>query len=127
MYEKFPTREACLIHLEKLRWKGKPECPYCGSSNFTGLKNESRYHCNLCNTKYSVTVKTLFHKTRVDLQKWFLAIYLLIYARTNVSSRQLAKLITVDKNTAWLIIRRIDRAMANQKDRDLLLKIFKDD
>ncbi|WP_083468914.1 transposase [Nostoc piscinale] len=108
MYEKFPTREACLIHLEKQRWKGKPKCPYCSSSNFTHLKNGSRYHCNLCNTKYSVTVKTLFHRTRVDLQKWFLAIYLLIYARTKLSSRQLAKLLAVDKNTAWLMIARID-------------------
>ena len=127
MYEKFPTHKACLNHLEKHRWRGKPECPYCGSSNFTSLKNESRYHCNLCNTKYSVTVKTLFHKTRVDLQKWFLAIYMLIYARTDVSSRQLAKILAVDKNTAWLMIARIDHAMANQQGRNLLLKIFEDD
>lgn len=123
MYREFPTREDCLAHLEKIRWNGKPECPYCNSSNFTTLKNESRYHCNACNTRYSPTVQTTFHKTRVDLQKWFLAIHLLINVRVTISSRQLAKEIAVDKNTAWLMIKRIDRAMANQDQRDLLLRI----
>ncbi len=127
MYEKFPTREACIIHLEKLKWKGKPECPYCGSSNFTARQNERRYHCNACNTRYSVTVKTTFHKTHVDLQKWFLAIYLMIYVRENISSRQLARKLGVNKNTAWLITARIDSGMANQEQRDLLLKILEYD
>ncbi len=123
MYKEFPTRKDCLAHLETIRWNGNPECPYCRSSNFTSLKNERRYHCNACNTRYSATVQTTFHKTRVDLQKWFLAIHLLINERVSISSRQLAKEIAVDKNTAWLMIKRIDRAMANQYQRDLLLKI----
>ncbi|MFY7802309.1 MAG: transposase [Limnoraphis robusta] len=127
IYEKFPTDHACISYLEKLRWSGKPKCPYCGSSNFTKPKNEHRYHCNNCNTRYSVTVQTIFHKTRIDLQKWFLTIHLLIAERANISSRQLAIKLGVDKNTAWFMIVRINRAMLNQVERDLLLKIVEND
>jgi transposase-like protein len=36
----------------------------------TPLKEkQQRYHCNNCNTSYSVTVGTIFHDTKLDLQK----------------------------------------------------------
>jgi transposase-like protein len=127
IYERFPTPEDCLTYLEHLRWNGNPQCPYCESRNFTKLKNETRYHCNKCNTRYSVTVQTTFHKTHVDLQKWFLAIYLLIVERKHLSSRQLAEILQVNKNTAWLMIARIDQAMANKDQRELLMRIVEND
>lgn len=61
------------------------------------------------------------------MQKWFLTIHLLIAERANISSRQLAIKLGVDKNTAWFMIVRINRAMLNQVERDLLLKIVEND
>ncbi|WP_368010025.1 transposase [Laspinema palackyanum] len=115
IYEKFPTREHCLIHLENQIWEGKPKCPYCKSSNFTVLKHQRRYHCNRCNTPYSVTVKTIFHKTHVDLQKWLLAISLLFHTRTNISGRKLAQEIGVNKNTGCKMRERICEAIIKER------------
>ena len=28
IYRKFPARDDCIAHLEKVRWHGKPLCPY---------------------------------------------------------------------------------------------------
>lgn len=28
--ERFPDQEACIEHLERIRWNGKASCPYCG-------------------------------------------------------------------------------------------------
>jgi transposase-like protein len=97
VYKKFPTQEDCIKHLEAVRWKGQPTCPYCNSSNITSVPKESRHHCNDCNTSFSVTVGTIFHKTKLDCQKWFLAISLVLNAKKGISARQLARDIEVNK------------------------------
>ena len=104
------TQAECLAILEKIRWNGIPTCPYCGSSQSRKLKNESRYQCNECFTSYSVTVDTLFHKTHVELWKWFLAIHLV--CSEDISGRQLAKRIQVNKNTACFMRSRIKQEMS---------------
>ncbi|MCC5599062.1 transposase [Nostoc favosum] len=115
------NHEECLALLEQIRWGGKPKCPYCESTNATAYKNERRYHCNECFTSYSVTVGTLFHKTHVELQKWFVAIHLVLNSPGGISVRQLAKEIGVNKNTASYMIARIRNAMA--EERGLLQRI----
>src|ERR1700754_2906139 len=104
IYEIFPTAESCLQYLETVRWNGQPKCPYCGSLKHSRLNQECRYHCNNCNTSYSVTAKTLFHKTRLDIQKWFLTISLMMSVEKDPSARQLASIIEVDKNTACYLV-----------------------
>lgn len=116
VYKKFPTQDDCLAYLEKVRWNNKPKCPYCNSTNHTPLKNEKRYHCNTCNTSYSVTVGTIFHKTKLDLQKWFLAISLILNAKKGISSRQLSRDLEVNKNTGWYLLMRIRKAMLQNPD-----------
>ncbi len=116
LYKRFPTQEDCREHIEVVRWNGKPKCPYCSSVRVTPAPKESRYHCNSCNTSFSGTVQTIFHKSKVDLQKWFLAIALVLNAKKGISARQLARDIEVNKNTAWLMLMRIRKAMRDQGD-----------
>ena len=112
VYKLFPTQDDCLNHIEKVRWQGKPVCPYCKSTNATPYKSERRYHCNNCNTSYSVTVGTIFHKTHLDIQKWFLAIALILNAKKGISARQLARDLEVNKSTGWRMGMQIRKAMA---------------
>jgi len=111
VYRQFPSQKDCIIHLEKVKWGEKPICPYCKSERNTPCKGEQRYHCNSCNTTFSVTVQTIFHKTKIDLQRWFVAISLVLNAKKGISARQLARDIDVNKNTAWYMLMRIRRAM----------------
>ena len=127
VYRKFPTQDDCLSYLEWVRWHSKPSCPYCGSFHNTPAQNKRRYHCNSCNTSFSVTVRTIFHKTKVDLQKWFLAISLILNAKKAISSRQIAKDIEVNRNTAWYMGIRIRRAMFESQSRNMLQGIVEMD
>lgn len=111
VYKQFPTQEVCIKHLEEVRWHGVPVCPYCGSTLSTIVVKENRHHCNHCNLSYSVTVGTIFHKTKVDLQKWFLAISLVLNAKKGISARQLARDIEVNKNTGWFMLMRVRDAL----------------
>lgn len=114
-----------LDYLEQIRWGGTPKCPYCEPTNSTAIKQERRYHCNTCFNSYSVTVGTLFHKTHVDFDKWFLAIELICKSPTTIAVRDLAVKINVNKNTAAYMITRIRRAMLEEEE--LIKNIIKCD
>ncbi len=120
IYKLFPDEKACIAHLEGVRWGGKPRCVYCQSFNSSAMPNEGRHHCNNCKSSYSVTVGTIFHRTHLPLQKWFLAISLILNARKGISARQLARDIDVNRNTAWRISMQIRKAMSQTLDRELL-------
>ncbi len=112
IYKQFPTKQDCYKHLEKVRWTNKPECPYCKSkNNSTSVPKENRYHCNMCNMSYSVTIGTVFQNTKLDFQKWFLAMSLVLNAKKGISARQLARDIEVTKDTAWFMLMRLRRTM----------------
>lgn len=99
VYIKYPTNEHCIKYLEKVLWDNNPFCPYCKSKKYSALKITTRYHCNNCNTSYSVLIDTIFKSTKIELQKWFFAIA--IIKNSNISSRELANLLSVTKDTAW--------------------------
>jgi len=127
VFEQFPTQETCIKHLENVRWNNVPTCPYCKSQNSTPEKNSIRHHCNNCNTTYSVTVGTIFHHTHLPIQKWFLAVSIILNAKKGLSGRQLARDLKVNKDTAWRISMKIREAMCQKWQRDLLTGIVEMD
>ncbi len=125
--EQFPDQDSCIEYLESVRWQDKPTCPYCKSTNSTALPKEKRHHCNNCNTSYSVTVGTIFHHTHIPIQKWLLAVTLILNAKKGISSRQLGRDLKVHRNTAWRIGMKIREAMLDKGQRDLLTGIVETD
>ncbi len=120
IFEQFPTQKSCIRYLEKVRWGTTPACPHCGSINVYPMPKELRHHCNDCRVSFSVTVNTIFHHTHLPLQKWFLAISLIINAKKGISARQLGRHLHVNRNTAWRISMQIREAM--QDDGNELLQ-----
>lgn len=127
IYEAFPTHNDCLKHLEKVKWKDIPTCPYCKSQRTTPMPKEKRHHCNSCNTTFSVTVGTIFHHTHTPIQKWFLAVCLTLNAKKGVAARQMARHLHVNKDTAWRMNMKIRGAMAEREQRELLTGLIECD
>lgn len=117
--KRFPDQESCIAHLEKIRWKGKPACPHCESSH-VGKRTETkegrigRWNCHDCHATFKVTCETVFHGTKVPLQKWFLAISLMTNAKKSLSSHQLARDLDLNQKTAWSMMARIRSEMAKK-------------
>ena len=88
VFEQFPTQASCITHLEKARWGNTPHCPYCQSEH--AVRSDNRHFCYSCKTSFSVTVGTIFHHTHMPLQKWFLAISLILNAKKGLSALQLS-------------------------------------
>ena len=130
IFERFPTQEACIEHLEKARWGTEPHCPYCGSTNTvkgTDKRRPHRHHCYECKTGFSVTVGTIFHHTHLPLQKWFLAVTLMLNAKKGLSALRLSRDLQVNKNTAWRITMKIREAMTQAEHRELLTGVVEMD
>ncbi len=123
IYEIFPTQDDCIAHLERIRWGGTPKCPYCNSIITSAVPRERRHHCNSCNTSFSVTTRTILHRTRLPLQKWFLVISLILSRKKWGSARQLGHDIHVDKDTAWSMTTKIREAMSERRQRKFLKSI----
>lgn len=115
--KKLNTQRRCIHYLEQLRWHGKIQCVYCTSNKITSVRKELRYHCNGCNKSFSVLVGTIFEASNLPLPKWFIAISLVMNAKKGISSRQLARHISVTKDTAWYVQKRLQSAMKNKENK----------
>lgn len=107
----FKNEEDFENYLIDLRWRQGVECPKCSSRRVSRKRKEKRFICNGCNRSFSIRSGTVFHSSKLPLSKWFLAISLVIHAKKGLSSLQLARTISVNKDTAWYMQKRLREAM----------------
>ena len=115
IFSLYPDQEACIEHLEAVRWGDDPHCPHCGSTCVARKAERyriGRWNCRDCKSSFNVLSGTIFEKTKVELQKWFLAVGLVINAKKSLSSYQLARDLELNQKTAWYMQQRIRAAMA---------------
>ena len=130
--ERFPDQDSCIDHLEHVRWRGIPVCPHCGSITVKRKKEDGvgrvgRWNCHDCKASFKVTHGTIFHGTKIELQKWFLAISLILNAKKGLSSYQLQRDLNLNQKTAWFILTRIRAEMANKINPIMLQGIIEAD
>lgn len=112
---RFVDEIAARKHLESLRWPDGPFCPHCGSFNATRLHGEKHragtVQCNDCRQQYTVTVGTVFERSKVPLNKWLLCNHLLCASKKGISAKQIERMLGVTYKTAWFMCHRIREAM----------------
>lgn len=114
----FPDGQSCIDHLESLRWNGDVISPFEPSSKVYVCKN-NRYRCKETGKYFNVKTATLFDNSKVKLQKWFLAIWLVTSHKKGISSIQLSKDIGVTQKTAWFMLQRIRNCFGFDNNNDL--------
>ena len=107
-------------HLETMLWPDGPVCPHCGGvENITKLKGKSTrpgvHKCNQCRKPFTVTVGTIFERSKIGLNKWLLGFRLMAGSKKGISAHQLHRSLGVTYKTAWFMAHRIREAM---KDND---------
>src|SRR5438445_10006557 len=117
---RFGTQERCIEHLAGLRWPGGFVCSGCGGRAAWRLKARARvYECGTCHRQESVTAGTVFHRTRTDLTKWFLAAYLMGRDKRGVSAKFLQRELGVAYQTAWTIAHTLRHGLSEDPSRPL--------
>jgi len=110
---RFGSEDRCIEHLAALRWPGGYVCVRCGGQEAWRLKERPRmFECRACNHQESVTSGTIFHRTRTDLSKWFLAAYLMGKDKRGVSAKLLQRELGVAYQTAWTIAHKLRHGLS---------------
>jgi transposase-like protein len=102
-------------HLEALRWPDGPECVHCGSADVTRLEGKKHrdglLQCNDCREQFTVTVGTIFERSKIALNKWLLCNHLLCAGKKGISAHQIHRMLGVTYKTAWFMCHRLREAM----------------
>ncbi|KZD22803.1 IS1595 family transposase [Tardiphaga robiniae] len=110
--------------LEAVRWPDGAICPHCGSSDpdklakMGGTKKSHRpglYYCNDCKGQFTVTVGTVFERSKVPLTKWWMAAHMMNSGKNGVSAHEIHRALGVTYKTAWFMMHRLREAMIDSK------------
>ena len=114
----FHDADAARRYLEEQHWPDGPVCPHCGSrNNATLLKGKSTrpglYKCKngKCEKPFTVTVGTAYERSKIPLNKWLLATYLMCSSKKNISIHQLHRTLKITYKSAQFMVARIRKGM----------------
>lgn len=113
LFEAFPTEQHAIDHLRAIRWGENDErayCPYCGGTRIMHFKDNKNHKCSDCRKRFSIKVGTIFADSKIQLRKWFAAIWMITSHKKGIASTQLAKDIKVTQKTAWFMLHRLRHA-----------------
>ncbi len=113
---RFKDANAAREHLESIRWPTGPVCPHCGATDRMSKLNGKAhrpgvYDCGHCRDQFTVTVGTVFERSKIPLNKWLMAATLLAASKKGMSSHQLHRTLGVTYKTAWFMSHRLREAM----------------
>ncbi len=111
---RFTDADAAREHLEAIRWPNGPICPHCATEGRASAIKGGRkglMFCNACRKQFSVTVGTVFERSKIPLHTWLYANHLLVSFKKGMSAHQLHRTLGVTYKTAWFMAHRIRKAM----------------
>ena len=116
-YAQFPNEDACWAALRRMRWPHGFVCPRCGSRGSHRLRTRRLEQCRGCRYQASPTAGTIFHKTRVPLRTWFLAIFFVARHKKGISALQLQRDTGLGSyQTAWTMLHKLRSALGHRPE-----------
>jgi transposase-like protein len=126
---RFSTEESARAYFERTRWPYGPVCPHCGSAEkiYSRTANSDTgtrpglYKCGDCTDTFTVTVGTVMEDTKIPLNKWLIAFYMMCASKTQISALQLQRQLELGSyRTALFLCHRIRYALKDANPSGLL-------
>jgi transposase-like protein len=104
--------------LEARVWAKGIVCPHCGNADAERIASLSGkahrpglYQCNECREQFTVTVRTVFERSKIPLTKWLAALFLMSASKKGVSSHQIHRMLGISYKSTWFMMHRLREAM----------------
>ena len=118
IFRMFPDAATAEAWFVAKRWPGGTCCPHCGSLNVqTGAKHKTMpYRCREkeCAKRFSPKTGTVMEGSKLGLQVWMIATYLLSTSLKSVSSMELHRDLNINQRSAWFLAHRLRVALAQE-------------
>lgn len=109
-----PDEQAAIDHFTAIRWRNGAFCPLCGSTKIYHFSDKRTHKCGDCRKRFSIKVGTIFQDTKIPIQKWLMAIWMLTSHKKGIASTALARDIDVTQKTAWFMLHRLRQAALSE-------------
>ncbi len=111
----YPDNHACFKFLAELKWTDKYNCRKCNNDNhFEGETPFSR-RCSKCGYDESVTTNTIFHNSKIPINKAFYIIFLTYSSNGKISSYKLSDILSMRQGTCWAYSNKVKKIMEERK------------
>jgi len=107
----FADEQVCIDTIAKLRWPDGPVCPKCGHKEHYYLATQRRWKCKECSKQFSVKVGTIFEDSPIALDKWLIALWMLVNCKNGISSYEVGRDLGVTQKSAWFVLHRLRLAL----------------
>ena len=118
VFRMFPDDATAEAWFVARRWPNGICCPHCGSLNVqTGAKHKTMpYRCREkeCAKRFSPKTGTVMEGSKLGLQVWMIATYLLSTSLKSVSSMKLHRDLNINQRSAWFLAHRLRVALAQE-------------
>jgi transposase-like protein len=115
--KKYPTEEICIEDFWERRNRDSFYCSNCGSQDGYKLATRKKWKCRKCRTQTSILTGTVFENSKLSLEKWYWAAFLMICSKAGISAKELQLQIGVTYKTAWYVNRRLREVMRLANDK----------
>lgn len=106
-FKRIPDEDAARAYLESARFPNGLTCIHCGHDQVWKIRGGKLYTCKACRKQFTIRTGTVMEDSKIPLQKWLYAMYLMTVSRKSISSVQLAKELGVTQKSAWFMAHRI--------------------
>jgi transposase-like protein len=99
----------------KLRWPdGKVTCPRCDSMEHSFISTRRIWFCKGCKKQFTVKVGTIFEDSALGMDKWMIAVWLIVNAKNGISSYEVGRALGITQKSAWFMMHRVRLALHNK-------------
>lgn len=107
----FGDEQVCIDTIAKMRWSNGPICPACDGTAHYYLKTQKRWKCKKCSKQFSVKLGTIFEDSPISLDKWLVALWMLVNCKNGISSYEVGRDLGLTQKSAWFVLHRLRLAL----------------
>ena len=109
----FTDGDICVDFVASMRWPNGVECPHCEGKRVSYLSSRRIWKCmnKECHKQFSVKTGSVFEDSPIGLDKWLMAVWLVVNCKNGISSYEISRDLRVTQKTAWFMLHRIRLAL----------------
>jgi transposase-like protein len=111
----FSDAQKTFDYAVSLRWPdGNVTCPRCNSTQHSFISTRRIWFCKGCKKQFTVKVGTIFEDSALGMDKWMIAVWLIVNAKNGISSYEIGRALGITQKSAWFMMHRVRLALHNK-------------